>query len=198
MATPRFLHALTYAILLHGSDTRKGSPIPYATHLLGVCALVMADDGTEDEAISALLHDALEDHPNETSREEIGTRFGEAVLRMVEACTDTSQDYAGGDKGDWHERKQRYLDHLPQGSPQTLRVALADKLDNLRSMLADCPRDDSAGGESFWGRFNAPKEDQAWLYRELMTAFRSAGSTGFMMTEFERGVAELEELCGVR
>ncbi len=195
IATARFLHALTYALLLHGSDTRKGTSIPYAAHLLGVCALVIADGGSEDEAVGALLHDALEDHPIETSREEIRARFGEAVLHIVDACTDTPVNYAGGCKADWRERKQRCLDHISQASPQALRVALADKLDNIRSILADCPRGDPVAADSFWRRFNAPREHQLWFYHQLTIKFHTAGITGFLMTEFQRAVNDLEGVC---
>src|SRR5678815_1612989 len=88
-ATPRFLDALAYAVQLHGEDVRKGTTIPYVAHLLNVCSLVFVDGGSEDEAIAALLHDALEDHPEEASRELVDQRFGHEVLAIVEACTDT-------------------------------------------------------------------------------------------------------------
>lgn len=70
-ATPRFLDALSYAVQLHGEDVRKGTTIPYVAHLLNVCSLVFVDGGSEDEAIAALLHDALEDHPEQASRETV-------------------------------------------------------------------------------------------------------------------------------
>lgn len=53
IATPKFLDALSYAMELHGADVRKGTPsIPYAAHLLSVCALVLLDGGTEEEGHS--------------------------------------------------------------------------------------------------------------------------------------------------
>ncbi len=86
VVTPRFLEALTYAVKLHAADVRKGTTIPYIAHLLSVCALVLMDGGSEEEAAAALLHDALEDHPEEVSREIIAQRFGQKVLAIVEAC----------------------------------------------------------------------------------------------------------------
>jgi (p)ppGpp synthase/HD superfamily hydrolase len=92
-ATHRFLDALGYAVRLHGADVRKGTSVPYLAHLLNVCSLVLLDGGSEDEAIAALLHDALEDHPTETNPEVITQRFGDEVLAIVAACTDTPPDY---------------------------------------------------------------------------------------------------------
>lgn len=191
-ATPRFLDALDYAVRLHGNDFRKGTSIPYAAHLLGVCALVLLDGGTEDEAVAALLHDALEDHPGEAGRELIAGRFGERVLAIVEACTDTPADYKGGDKPPWRPRKEQYLQHLEKASPEQVRVALADKLDNARSVLADYRQI----GEPLWKRFNAGKEEQLWFFRRLAEVFRKAGARGFLITEFELTVSELEKRAG--
>jgi len=191
-ATPRFLDALDYAVRLHGTDVKKGTSIPYAAHLLGVCALVLLDGGTEDEAVAALLHDALEDHPAETGREIIAKRFGDKVLAIVDMCTDTPMDYKGGPKPPWRQRKSAFLQRLAVEGQSGLRVALADKLDNARSILADYRQ----AGESVWGRFNAGKQDQLWFFRSLAEVFRSAGARGFLLDEFERTVSELERTAG--
>ena len=114
----------------------------------------------EDEAIAALLHDALEDHATEISREDIAKRFGAEVLAIVEACTDTPIDYQGGSKPDWRKRKTAYLEHLRKARPEKLRVALADKLDNVRSILADYRHI----GDTLWTRFNAGKQDSALVF----------------------------------
>jgi (p)ppGpp synthase/HD superfamily hydrolase len=59
--THRFEQALVYAHRLHHKQTRKGGNVPYISHLLSVAALVLEDGGDENEAIAALLHDAVED-----------------------------------------------------------------------------------------------------------------------------------------
>jgi (p)ppGpp synthase/HD superfamily hydrolase len=59
--SPRFEDALTYACTVHAGQTRKGTPIPYISHLLSVAALALECGADEDEAIGALLHDAAED-----------------------------------------------------------------------------------------------------------------------------------------
>ena len=187
--TSRFTEAVIYCLELHGSQTRKFRPVPYIAHLFSVSALVLEDGGDEDEAIAALLHDALEDQPKKTSPEEIRRRFGERVLSIVQACTDTSPEYRGGAKPDWEGRKKAYLAHLRNNSN---RVALADKLDNGRGIL-NAYRSD---GDLIWGSFNAGKEKQLWYWRSLVEAFRAGGSSGWMLDELERVVTELETLCG--
>lgn len=184
------MDALTCAVKLHGADVRKGTSIPYIAHLLSVCSFVLADGGSEDEAVASLLHDSLEDHPEDMTREILSQRFGPEVLAIVEACTDTPADYTGGPKPPWRNRKTAYLKHLEKASRSAIRVALADKLDNARSILADYQRI----GDKLWSRFNAGREDQLWFYRSLVATFRAAGENGFLIEEFENVVTQLERL----
>lgn len=186
--TSRFTEAVIYCLELHGSQTRKFQPVPYIAHLFSVSALVLEDGGDEDEAIAALLHDALEDQPEKTSPEEIQRRFGERVLTIVKDCTDTPPEYQGGPKPNWEQRKKAYLAHLREKSN---RVALADKLHNARGIL-NAYRSE---GDLIWDSLNAGKEKQLWYWRSLVEAFRTGGSNGWMLDELERVVTELETLC---
>jgi (p)ppGpp synthase/HD superfamily hydrolase len=188
--TSRFTEALNIACALHEHDARKGTTIPYVAYLLGVCSLVLTDGGDEDEAIAALLHDALEDHPDRISGSEIETRFGGRVRAIVEACTDTPHNYTGGEKPEWRARKTTYVNHIRDASPDDLRVSVADKLYNARAILADVRR----LGDQVWLRFNAGKHDQLWYYGSLVRAFRDVGVRGQMVEDLERTVAELERL----
>jgi (p)ppGpp synthase/HD superfamily hydrolase len=187
MTSDRLDDAFGLARRLHASDLRKGTRIPYLAHLLAVCALVLVDGGDEDEAIAALLHDALEDHPEAISRPEIGERFGGRVLEIVEGCTDTPRDYAGGRKPPWRDRKDAYLDHVRSAPAASLRVSLADKLDNARAILTDY----RIVGEAVWERFSAGGDEQLWYYRSLVDAYRTAGVESPLLDELERVVAEL-------
>jgi (p)ppGpp synthase/HD superfamily hydrolase len=193
----RFEDALLYAIRLHRNDLRKGSTIPYIAHLLSVCALVLEDGGDEEEAIAALLHDALEDHPQEASREDMEKRFGPRVLSLVEGSTDTPPGYKGGKKPPWKDRKRTYIERVRSAGADGLRLSLADKLHNARAILADY----RAIGDALWSRFNvgksAPTEIRSeimWYYRSLIAAFRAAGATGHLIEELERTIADLEAL----
>ena len=80
----RFEDALVYAARLHAKQIRKGTTIPYVSHLLSVASIVLEHGGNEVEAIAALLHDAIEDQGGAETREEIRRRFGDAVVSIVD------------------------------------------------------------------------------------------------------------------
>ena len=181
--TERFQRALVYATVVHGGQVRKGTAVPYVSHLLAVCALVLEDGGDEDEAIAALLHDAVEDCGGRPRLEDIRCQFGERVANIVEACSDTDET----PKPPWKERKTRYNAHIRDASPEVRRVSCADKLHNARSIL----RDYRELGEQLWTRFNAGGDEQLWYYRELVEAFRQADPTA-IVGELERVVSALE------
>lgn len=83
MLTERFDEAFRYAHQLHRAQTRKGTPIPYISHLMAVAALVVEHGGTEDQAIAALLHDAAEDQGGAERLDEIRKKFGSTVAAIV-------------------------------------------------------------------------------------------------------------------
>jgi hypothetical protein len=161
---PRFDRAFALARELHARHRRKGTDIPYLAHLMGVASLVLEDGGDEDEAIAALLHDAVEDQGGARTLGRIRQLFGGCVADIVEACSDTDET----PKPPWRERKESYIAHLHDpGVPQgTLRVSLADKLHNARAILFDL-----RAGQDVYSRFNAPREQQQWYYDALAETF---------------------------
>jgi len=190
--TPRLADALKLTFELFGGDSRKSSPVPVMAHLLGVCQIVQQDGGSEDEAIAALLHDVLEDKPGEFTEEQIRERFGDEVRKMVLAATDTPPGWTGGPKPPWRERKQAYLDGLRVMRPDLLRPTIADKIDNVRSIIAEHQRI----GEEVWSRFGATKWDQFWYYQACYRAYQRAGVTGDLLRELGRQVDRLARCMG--
>jgi (p)ppGpp synthase/HD superfamily hydrolase len=186
LLSERFTDALSLAATLHRSQPRKGTRIPYISHLMSVSALVLEDGGGEDEAIAALLHDALEDCGDQISARDIEQRFGVAVRRIVESCTDTPPGHTG-EKPAWKPRKVDYIAHL-RASRAPFRVSLADKVHNARSIL----RDLEVHGPEVWDRFTGRREGTLWYYRELTRVFRERGASGYLIQELERVVAALE------
>jgi (p)ppGpp synthase/HD superfamily hydrolase len=182
----RFSEAVRWASMLHADQCRKGTQIAYVSHLLGVASLVLEDGGTEEDAIAAVLHDAVEDRG--VAEAEIRARFGEQVAKVVAACSDGVD--GPRDESDWKERKQRYLQHLehddlPDG---TLRVAAADKLHNARSILTDL-RDH---GSDVWARFHAAADEQRWYYTELRRVLDARHPDSVVTRELSRVIGELE------
>jgi (p)ppGpp synthase/HD superfamily hydrolase len=183
--TGQFSKALVYAELKHHNQVRKGGDIPYVGHLLTVAGLVVNDGGSEEQAIAALLHDAVEDAGGPATLEEIRASFGAEVARIVDECSDTDEV----PKPPWRERKQRYINHLADVGGDTLLVSVADKLDNARSMLRDLHQD----GPRLWERFTVKDpNDHLWYYGELLKAYRDRGLQSWMVDELDRVVAELK------
>ena len=186
--TERFGRALVYAHEVHRGQRRKGTAVPYVSHLLGVASLVLEDGGDEDEAIAALLHDAVEDGGGLERLAEIREEFGDRAAAIVEACSDADTH----PKPPWRARKEHHLARLRDADLPVLRVAAADKLHNLRSILADY---DSIGDE-LWKRFNAPREDQLWYYSELVAIFEARRPAGFVIRELRACLDSLRRIVG--
>lgn len=179
----RFEEALVFATRLHAQQVRKGSGIPYISHLLAVAAIVLEHGGNENEAIAALLHDAIEDQGGDATRQEIRQRFGEEVVEIVNGCSDADTT----PKPPWRARKEAYIKHLQTATPSILLVSAADKLHNTRSILGDY----RVVGEDVWLRFKAGKEGTLWYYHALLDVYKTRGITP-LIAELERVVHELE------
>jgi len=169
--TDRFDRALLYATHVHGGQVRKETTIPYIAHLLAVAATVLEYDGSEDMAIAALLHDAVEDQGGEPRLSDIRNRFGDRVADIVRSCSDTVvNSSAGQKKEDWKTRKTRYIEHLKLVDQDTLLVSLSDKVHNARSILRDLRKPEI--GTAVWKRFKPTKEETLWYYRDIAKSFQ--------------------------
>ncbi len=150
-----------------------------------MAAIVIESGASEDEAIAALLHDAAEDQGGRATLERIRDEFGDPVAAIVESCSDS----LGEPKPPWKERKRAYLEHLEEASDPALRVSLADKLHNVRTIIVDY-RD---LGEALWKRFNAERDEVLAYYRALAGIF-SRRMPGALATELSVTVGELDSL----
>ena len=184
----RFADGVAFAVRLHRNHMRKETTIPYASHLLAVASLVLEYGGSEVQAIAALLHDAIEDCAGSDPaplKREIREKFGGAVLRIVEGCSDSEQSVG---KSAWRIRKDAYLAGIRKKDPDTLLVSLADKTHNARCIAAD----QDAIGDAVWQRFSAPKDDVIWYYESLLTAFRASQvSAPGLLAELRIAVARM-------
>jgi hypothetical protein len=156
----RFAHACAYAVTAHGTQARKGTSIPYASHVLAVGALVLEHGGTTEQAIAGVLHDVVEDQGGPARLKEVRATFGDEVARLVMALSDAAPE-TGEDKAPWPERKMRYQEHLQQLVDErdaAVLVSACDRLHNLTAIGLDL--DDPDVGTSVFSRFNAP--DVQW------------------------------------
>lgn len=182
----RFEEALVFAVRLHAEQTRKGTTVPYSAHLLAVTSLALEYGADEDEAIAALLHDAVEDQGGAAILDEIRRRFGNAVAEIVAGCTDAWTT----PRLPWRERKETYLAHLAEARASVRLVSAADKLHNARTILSDY----RVFGEALWDRFNGGKDGTLWFYREFIKTLRTTGPLP-LVEELDRVVSELERLA---
>jgi hypothetical protein len=185
--TDRFTRALTLACDLHRTQARKGTQIPYVAHLLAVASIALEHGAGEDEAIGAVLHDAVEDQGGPPTLARIREEFGDAVAEIVAGCTDADEV----PKPPWRERKEAYVAKIASKSAATRLVSASDKLHNARAILADYREH----GEALWDRFTGGREGTLWYYPALADAFARAERTR-LTAELERTVAELERLAG--
>src|ERR1019366_3033204 len=183
--TERFLAAVALAAQIHGHQRRTGTEIPYLAHLLVVTGLVIEDGGDEDEAIAAMLHDSVEDGGGRVVLERILRSFGQHAAESVEGCSD-SVDIDPSET--WIERKRRYLMHMPEVTDDAiLRVALADKVHNARSLVRDYREE----GHALWERFTQKTaREQLWYYGGLL-AFFELRRPGPLSEDLRRAVSEL-------
>ena len=172
----------------HRDIVRKGTSIPYISHLLAVSALVIEHRATEVQAAAALLHDVLED----TEIDEFFLRalIDRPVVDIVVACSDT-QIFP---KPPWRERKEKYLKHLremiaePEVNPAIL-VALADKVHNAET-TADMVLHKGKTAKEIYDdpNFNAKVDEQKWWYEGLVTEFRKSNVAPDLVDRLDRAV----------
>ncbi|GGO26708.1 HD domain-containing protein [Deinococcus humi] len=206
--TNRFAEAMTVAHRWHAGHFRKGTPTPYISHLLGVASIALEYGANEDEAIAALLHDALEDGPENTGidatelRKDIVRQFGANVARLVDGATDATPQ-AGEPKAPWAERKTAYLGKLLQEkNASSLLISASDKVHNAQTILNAIKPLSGAERVEFFKRFNQGLEGTLQYYRFLVDAYRRApGAQGRVQLQalfdlLDGTVTAIEEACG--
>jgi (p)ppGpp synthase/HD superfamily hydrolase len=181
--TQRFADAVVLAATLHADQVRKGTEITYLSHLLGVASLVLEHGGSEDQAIAALLHDAVEDAGGADTAELIRRDYGDLVADIVIACSDTDQH----PKPPWQARKQAYLDHLMSVDERVLLVSLADKVHNCRSLATD----EVTHGDVLWERFNATRAQSCWYYTSLREVFEARMGRTPLVLELDHAIGRI-------
>ncbi|MDR7100635.1 (p)ppGpp synthase/HD superfamily hydrolase [Lysobacter niabensis] len=195
--TERFARAVDYARIAHTGQVRKGTAIPYLTHLLGVATLVIEHGGSEDQAIAGLLHDCIEDC-GEAHEAIIRAQFGDTVARIVRACTDGTAEgksentTAEAKQADWLRRKRDYLKHLAEADDEVLLVSGCDKLHNALAIVADLENPDV--GVKVFARFTGAREGTLAYYQSLCEVFLARGSRS--ARELDAAVARMHAFAG--
>ncbi|NBO27109.1 MAG: HD domain-containing protein [Actinobacteria bacterium] len=163
------LKAFEIASHEHRDCVRKGTSIPYISHLLAVSALVIEHGGSEVQAAAALLHDVLED--TEVDEFMLRALIDRPVVDIVVACTDTQKFPAE-----------------PEVNPAIL-VALADKVHNAET-TADMVLHKGKTAKEIYDdpNFNAKVGEQKWWYESLVAEFRKSKVAPDLVDRLDRAV----------
>ena len=131
----------------HGDQLRKGTSIPYLSHLMSTAAIVWEHGGSDEHAAAGLLHDYVEDQGGVEALERLRMEFVDhpLIVEIVDGCSDAVPG-PGEEKAPWVERKVAYLRHLGGQPAHVLLVSAADKLHNAgRRWLTTVSRGRSCG-----------------------------------------------------
>ncbi|PUE15193.1 phosphohydrolase [Limnohabitans sp. WS1] len=129
------LQAVAFAADKHRNQRRKDADAsPYINHPIALANVLANEGGVQDVSVlcAAVLHDTIED--TETTAEELRDLFGDQVASVVLEVTDDKLL-------EKLVRKQMQIEHAPHISPQAKLVKLADKISNVRDILASPPAD---------------------------------------------------------
>jgi GTP pyrophosphokinase len=186
MPQPDLSRALAFALACHDGQVRKGTSVPYVSHLLQVAGMVLEYGGDMEQATAGMLHDAVEDC-DEVTIELVRAEFGDRVAAIVRDCTDTFEGDTAERKSPWKDRKVKYIEHLAAAPTDAVLVSACDKVHNLGTIVADV-RD---MGVSYLDRFSAKPEEQLWYFRTVLATIASRIPPK-LRSRFEELLSELE------
>lgn len=177
--------AIEFAAVKHAGQPRKGTRLPYFTHVMEAMEIVCRMTEDEEVRAAAVLHDTLED--TQTTKEELVRNFGQRVADLVAAESENKrEDKPAGET--WLTRKLETIEHMRTAPTEIRMIALGDKLSNVRAMT----RDYRIVGEQLWQRFNEKNPlYHGMYYGELANAF--CEDETIRKTDAYR---EYVELCG--
>ena len=169
----RYDSALLWASELHRRQMRKNGDVPYLSHLLRVSGLALDYGCSENVAIAALLHDAIEDCGGLERLKEIRERFGDEVATVVMETSDsTTAD--SSKKAPWKERKDAYIAHLERASDSAVLVSACDKIDNVASLIRTLTN--ASNRAAILQKFKGGTEGLAWYYGAVLDVVQRRSS----------------------
>jgi len=136
---------------IHDHQYRKGTDIPYISHVFGVAMLLMRYENCKEAFIkAALLHDTVED--TNITLKDIEEKFGEKVANYVDLLSEDKSK-------SWKDRKEYSINHLVKMPIEAKWIKLADKINSLEMMQSEL----STTGMD-WDKFNKGYIHQKWFY----------------------------------
>ena len=179
----RYETAMRLASQAHAAQVRKGSHIPYITHVVHVARILEWYGFDEDVVLAGLLHDVVED--SDVALSALHNQFGARVAELVGAVTEHKLE--AGSERPWEVRKREALAKLQAASADVAALKAADALHNARTILADLHE----SGPAVWQRFKRGPGPSLWYYREIALAVRAKLGTHALADELANAVADL-------
>ena len=190
----RINHALAFAAKHHDRQVRKGTRLPYLTHPANVAIILTRYGSDEATVVAGILHDVVEDcvreaYTREDLMQRIADKFGADVLEDILAVTHRTKDDDGVEFSA-EERKADFLDRLAGSSDRAAWVCAADKIHNIRSIVADLRR--TIEPDTVWSRFAVGREGTVRWYRAVHDRLAARGFAAPIMEELRAAVVDLE------
>ena len=179
MNTELLDRAIVFAVRAHAGTERRGKGFPYIVHPMEAVSIVATMTADQELLAAAALHDTVED--TDVTVEQLRAEFGDRIATIVSEESDSLPEDVS-EEASWHARKQAAIDRISRTSREAKRVALGDKLSNMRAIA----RDYAVRGDSLWNLFHEKRRSEhAWHYRGLADALRELEGT-YAFQEFER------------
>ena len=154
-----------------------------------MASLVIENGGSEDEAIAALLHDAVKDQGGLRTLQKIRSKFGDNVASIVAECPDSFEIPSPH----WRGRKEAYIASIPEKSASAKTISLANAIHNAQALLIVF----RAFGPELWDRFDGGYEGTLWYYRALAQEFTRLGPQSLARQHYFI-IAELDTAISAR
>lgn len=188
--SPRINDAIRTAAIAHEGQYRKGSKTPFISHPIAVALITQKYIDDEDTVIAALLHDVLEDVPEQVySRADMLRDFGPEIVGIVEAVTEP--DINEPTKEAWRQRKQGYIDHLAEiYDIRPLIISCSDKIHNMSEII----REHKGSGGAIWNAFHVSRNYEIWFYETVLEMLRQKVLPVEALEEYTELLKELKKL----
>ena len=177
--------AIEVASKAHRDQVRKGTDIPYITHIFSVAILLAQGSFSGEVIVAGILHDTVED--TSITLDFIREGFGDRVACIVRLCSESDKSLP------WEERKSHTID-FPKTAPlQGKLVICAEKLHNIRMIKSEYER----SANEVWTSFKRGREKQEWYYRSLVESLSTETHAKFNELFFQKLAMEVRcFICG--
>lgn len=173
----QLLKAINLVADLFRHETRKGTGLPYVVHLFSVYTIITKVTDDKEVQIAGLLHDVLEDIPDDKySAEDMQRDFGRRVRQLVETVSHYEDKYG------YEPSRQMYIEQIQAGPEEACIISGADLLHNSKDMLIAYEKNPDTA-RKYFGKNAKPRD---WFYQKRLEVIKDRlGSDNILVRELE-------------